>query len=65
MVSTLFVFCINPSIKVTVLSIYKGRIYAKVTNNRGLPAAVNEKVVMRFIVICKLMARYLLLLHFA
>ena len=48
-VSTLFVFCINPSIK-SVLSIYKGRIYAKVTNYKGLTAAVNVKVVMRFIV---------------
>jgi len=32
---------------------------------RGLPAAVNENVVMRSIVICKLMARYLLFLRFA
>jgi len=32
---------------------------------RGLPAAVNEKVVMRFIVNCKLMARYLLFSRFA
>jgi len=32
---------------------------------RGLPAAVTEKAVMRFIVSCKLMARYLLFLCFA
>ena len=32
---------------------------------RGLSAAVNEKVAMRFIVSCKLMARCQLLLHFA
>jgi len=32
---------------------------------RGLPAAVNVKVVMRFIVNYKLMARYLLFLRFA
>jgi len=32
---------------------------------RDLPAAVNMKVVMRFIVNYKLMARYLLFLRFA
>jgi len=32
---------------------------------RGLPAAVNAKVVMRVIVNCKLMVRYLLFLCFA
>ena len=35
-VSTLFVFLHKPSIKSTVLSIYKGRIYAEVTNYKGL-----------------------------
>jgi len=41
------------------------RIYAEVTP--GLPAAVNDKdkVLTRFIVNCKLMARCLLFLHFA